>query len=199
VWLSDCAKHGFSAGELPCGTCAGLQRGLGPSHAAVVEACLSCCSPALDYAGKKFGGAVLRVCRASASGGVQEWLEKRAGAWEGRVAVEDTCGGLPGGMNFGGMGMGAMFGGMGGFPGTSEPPKLVLLSDAVGVAAAPPPPPPPPPKGGKNQPPAKRKAAPAKEPPADAAGKSGVEVAVSSFKVDHIDAFLEKHLAAAEK
>ena len=193
VWLSECRAKGFTPGQLPCGSCETIKTALGGDAAhPSVDACLACCSPTLDYANKRFSRAVLRVCRAQASGGVGEWLEKRAEAWEARgVKVEDSCAGLAGmagmgGLNFGGS-MGG-FAGMGGLPGMSEPPALVLFS---GEGATPPPSPPPPKKAA----PKKTKAA-AAAPPSD--GKRGVEVGVQAIKVEHIDAFLEKHLAAAE-
>lgn len=200
VWLSECKSHGFLAGQLPCSTCAKLEGALGAEHSRVA-ACHSCCSAQLDYEDRRFEGAVLRVCRAQATGGVQEWLEKRAEAWAARgVVVEDTCAALAGlGAGMGGFGSMGGFGGMPGmgFPGSSEPPTLVLLSG--GDAASPPPQPSPLPgaaraaKGGA----AKRRGAPAKEeapaPPAGAA-KKGVELGVQAFKVEQIDAFLEKHL-----
>ena len=84
VWPSSCASHGFLPGAVACATCASLL----PAH---VDACASCCSPALDIAGT-FDTAIVRVCRAQTGGATSAWLEKNEKTLDSRVTVENACG-----------------------------------------------------------------------------------------------------------
>ncbi len=102
TWLSSCAASGFSPERLACRTCHLISNALGAEHESSL-ACESCCSRALDIRPldggyRKYDAAALHVCRASATGGVNEWLEKAEKTWSKRgVSVIDDCTTVEGG------------------------------------------------------------------------------------------------------
>jgi hypothetical protein len=174
IWYSQCEGLGYSPGKVACGACKVIAKALGTAHESVA-ACQSCCSASLDIVSgtgtrKRFDTVALRVCRLQPGGsGVQEWLEKREQAWsEKGVVVEDFC----------------AFG---------EPPLVVLRNDRDELEEA----------AAAEKP--QVKAVPGKKKPAAAAKKTaaapaegalvvGVSVPVTSWKVEHIDAFIEASL-----
>jgi hypothetical protein len=101
TWLSSCASSGFSPERLACRTCHLISNALGAEHESSI-ACESCCSRALDIRPldgtfRKYDTAALHVCRASATGGVNEWLEKAEKTWSKRgVSVVDDCSSMEG-------------------------------------------------------------------------------------------------------
>ena len=99
TYLSSCAELGFSPTHLACRTCKLIEDALGQDHVSTV-ACENCCAKSLDVLdgplGSKhrlFVSAALHVCKASATGGVNEWLEKASSTWikRGGVTIVNEC------------------------------------------------------------------------------------------------------------
>jgi hypothetical protein len=91
---AECARNGFIVGQLACTTCQLLH-----SHGLVDAAaeCGQCCSATLDHvSGRRYETAILQLCRTRVAnyGGVNEFLEKSAGAYP-ELDVVDMPGAMP--------------------------------------------------------------------------------------------------------